>query len=578
MKSIITLHKKILYVIFFTGLLLASSNQLFSQDFSCSICPTIGNYIATPDRATYLIGKTGYTPPSYLKNEWKKFPTVRKLEMAYEAFEKKRRGNQFLSHLINHIRENDFGAIADEEKIKPFININFEDITNEEILEPLIDIDVKRKLKFKHPKIYQKVNLPKLVQKQILTINKYIDVGVFGGIKGTLQYELGLSEDITYKILRESNSFTDAFMKGINHLGNPPPPYVRIKNLVTNLIKKYPSAREEKMLTQFLKKYKKIRAKITDIVISELVAKEDIIAVFDPTNEIESITKTKKYQDFVELAPENRTNQLTVNTFKKVNASKQSAQNDLLKFLKDNIPISNSSINAKLYEPIESFISHKTDEIFNNSFINTEGQIKKDLKVCKEEFNQLFIQKTESKQKLKLLMTELANDRMKSISDKTFAEIDSYYKNVSNHLSTISENSRWETIRKTFRERINYTNLAFNNKQIAIFKTVLDDWDKYKNKNKFKWYNSNITSLEEQFYKYSKSSGKIKACWGFILQQQDWDGAVYYYTYVAPNSSARGNPYYLLNYYYNSTGKEGKIKKLYAKTTDYWVGKQCPPH
>ncbi|MDY8134676.1 hypothetical protein [Aquimarina sp. 2201CG5-10] len=561
MKLKVILHKNILLFIFLIGLLFTNVDSAFSQNTLCKPCPELAKYFAGKhSKANKHIQYAGFNIPKNLEVVWKNFPAVRKIETAYKAAENRKKGNgeRFLA------------------KLKTSIGRNFESVHHDSKLKDLVD-DEKR-VKFKNLKQPGKITVNKNVQTQILAISKYTETGAFGGIRGVLQYKMEIPEDDVYEILRESNSFTDAFERGLHKAKIPPSQQERIRILIKDLMKKYPSAKDDKILIQFLEKHKKIRAKITEIVINEIVVNDDIIAVFESTDEIESITKTKKYQDFVEVAPEYEIEKLTINTFKKANISKQSSYNELLKFIRKNIQISDNAINPVLYEPIESFITIKTEEIFIKSYNGKEENIKQDLKTCKEEFKQLLNQKTENNKKLKSLMTELANERVKNVSNNTFAEIESYYKNVDNHLNTISENSRWEKIRKDFRNRINYNNLGFKNNQIEIFKMVLDDWDNYKNKNKFKWFNSNIDDLEELFHNYSKSSGKIKACWGFILQQQGWDGAVHYYTEIAPNPSARGNPYYLLNYYYNSTNKDGKIERLYDKVTNFWVGRLCPPH
>ncbi len=252
----------------------------------------------------------------------------------------------------------------------------------------------------------------------------------------------------------------------------------------------------------------------------------------------------------------------------------------LLDFLKDDIPFLDNFIDPIIHEPIEDFITQKTESIFKKAFIGTEESIKQDIKTCADEFSNTFTKQTSNNLKLKALKAELTIEakRINSISNNTFAQINNYNRKVNNYLVTLSSKSRWEGIRKDFRKRINYSNLGFDNSQIETYKSVLDDWESYKNKNKFKWYNNKNITLEEQFYNYSKSNSKLKACWGFILQQQDWDGAVYYYSYIAPDASARGNPYYLLKYYYNSIGKGNHLESLYDIKTDEWVGIQCPPH
>ncbi|WP_452596824.1 hypothetical protein [Pontimicrobium sp. MEBiC01747] len=254
--------------------------------------------------------------------------------------------------------------------------------------------------------------------------------------------------------------------------------------------------------------------------------------------------------------------------------------NGLLEILKTDIPFLENFIDPIIHEPIEEFINNKTELLFKKAFNSTEESIKADIKNCAKEFSNSFNTQANNNAKLKALNKELTKDlkKVNKASKNTVYEIKAYHKKVDRYLNTLSSKSRWENLRKDFRKRINKSNLGFKQNQMQHFKTTLDDWETYKKSNKYKWYNTKIKSLEDQFFNYSKSNNKLKACWGYILQQQDWEGSVYYYKYIAPEKGARGNPYYLLKYYYNSTGKSGAIEKLYTKQTNEWVGILCPPH
>jgi hypothetical protein len=63
-----------------------------------------------------------------------------------------------------------------------------------------------------------------------------------------------------------------------------------------------------------------------------------------------------------------------------------------------------------------------------------------------------------------------------------------------------------------------------------------------KKNNKLSWYRNRENNIEELFFNYSKDNGKVKAAWGFMIQQVDWDGAVNYYTKIAPDANAMGKP------------------------------------
>ncbi|WP_272149943.1 hypothetical protein [Tenacibaculum aiptasiae] len=385
MKVKTNLSKRFLLITFLIGFLFLNINISYAQTSICEPCPQLAGYIASPNKTDYFIKKTGYKPPTQLKSQWKTFPALRKIEIAYEAFENKGNGEKFLSKLSSEIHKTN-GAIGYETKLKSLIDLNYQD-----------------NLKYKHSAKYQKTSLPRSIRKQVMVISKYTEAGAFGGVRGVLQHKLGLSEDNVYKILRESTSFTDAFKKGLDQAGIPPSKKQRIVNLTKDLMKKYPSAEYDKNLIQFLEKQKK------------------------------------------------------------------------------------------------------------------------------------------------------ADDYLKNLCNK----------------------SRWEKIRKDFYRRINTDNLGYKSHQIKHFRVVLDDWNNYKDNNKIKWLKNNVIDIEKEFYNYSKSRSKVKACWGFIIQKQDFDGAINYYTNIAIDPKAKGNPYYLLKYYYNTTGNGNKFKNLYDKRTDLWVGKIC---
>ena len=260
MKIKTNFSRRFLLITFLIGFLFLKTNISYSQTSSCEPCPQLASYIASPNKADYFIKKTGYKPPPHLKLEWKKFPAVRKIEMAYEAFENRGHGENFLSKLSNEILEKN-GAIEYETKLKSLIEGNYQD-----------------DLKYKHSTKYQKTSLPRSIREQVIAISKYTEAGAFGGVRGVLQYKLGLPEDKVYKILRESSSFIDAFNKGLDKARIPPSKQQRIVDLTRDLIKKYPSATYDKILTKFLNKNKVNINSLgsTKTSIKEVISKEKL--------------------------------------------------------------------------------------------------------------------------------------------------------------------------------------------------------------------------------------------------------------------------------------------------------------
>jgi hypothetical protein len=146
------------------------------------------------------------------------------------------------------------------------------------------------------------------------------------------------------------------------------------------------------------------------------------------------------------------------------------------------------------------------------------------------------------------------------------------------YLKQISSNSRWEKLRKSFQRKLHDGEWSqFTSKQQNDLKQILSDWDNYKENNKLSWYQKGESNLEDLFFNYSKDNGQVKAAWGYMIQQVDWDGAVNYYTNIAPDAKAMGKPYYMLKYYYAATSKDDQFEGLYDHKTNEAVGGLCPP-
>jgi hypothetical protein len=186
------------------------------------------------DKTSQILENQGYRPPAYLQNEWKQFPAIRKIEMAYEAAENasKEGGQKFLALLSKNLAQ------------------KYEAVNHEESLKSITQGDLKpEKLEFKHPSTYRNVKLPKSVEKQIMSISKYTEVGALGGTRGVLKYQFGLSDDAVYDILRSSNSSKEALEKGLSKSKVPPSHQERLRNVSKTLQKNYEGARNDKALT-----------------------------------------------------------------------------------------------------------------------------------------------------------------------------------------------------------------------------------------------------------------------------------------------------------------------------------------
>lgn len=253
---------------------------------------------------------------------------------------------------------------------------------------------------------------------------------------------------------------------------------------------------------------------------------------------------------------------------------------DFFETLGVDLPFLDELIDPIINEPIQDFILQKTETIFKSCTENNSEAVSFKLVNCSTEFKDIFANKVKSSQKFSKLKEQVMSDfnNSKQISSLTKSEIQKLIGNAEKHLSSISSKSRWERIRQSFLKRVNENNNLdrFTYSQKQNFKKVLNDWNNYKHQQKLKWYFNSTDNLEEQFFNYSKNNGNIKATFGYILQQQDWESAVNYYTNIHPDNKATGKPYYLLKYYYNSIGKGSDFERLYNDETDYHVGKMCP--
>ena len=237
-------------------------------------------------------------------------------------------------------------------------------------------------------------------------------------------------------------------------------------------------------------------------------------------------------------------------------------------------------IDPIIHEPIEDFITKTTARIFKSCVNHNAAAAKTEFANCSGEFREIFNNEVTDSQKFtslaKQIVVDLGNSNQAALTTKS--QINAKMRNATDYLLSLEARSRWEQIRIKFFERVNsdYNLEAFSARQKENFKRVINDWNTFKEKNKLHTYLNSVKSIEDVFFEYSESDGDVKATWGFILQQEDWAGAVEYYTKIKPDATATGKPYYLLKYYYDSIGKGNQISELYDSETENGVGAMCP--
>ncbi|KAA3437604.1 hypothetical protein [Rufibacter hautae] len=232
-----------------------------------------------------------------------------------------------------------------------------------------------------------------------------------------------------------------------------------------------------------------------------------------------------------------------------------------------------------LHDPIEDYITNKSENILTMIIDKDYNKARSEIDNFIISFKAKFSKDVTKSKKFNNLKTRIKNGLTlsRNISTKTLNTI--YHENIlaNLHLEKISNNCRWEKIRKTFYNQAdNLRSANFTYDQISTLKESMKEWNNYKKSSKLQLYFNGEQNLELTFHEFLKNNPKAKACWGYILQQHDWDGAAYYYTKY-PNSEATGKPYYLLNYYYKTNLPNLDIREVYDEATDKWVGELCPP-
>ncbi|MDX2070252.1 MAG: hypothetical protein SFV55_17625 [Haliscomenobacter sp.] len=186
------------------------------------------------DRTIQLLQSYGYSPPVQLQNEWVRYPSVRKITMAYQAAEAASPGNgeKLLAMLSKDMAQKYQGILSEKPLAKFFGNISTE----------------ISKITFKTALASSNVNLADDIKKSIMAISKYTESGALGGTRGILKFHFEIHDDNLFDILNKSKTHTEALEKGISLAKSPPPPQERLKNVTQQLYKCYEGARTDKAL------------------------------------------------------------------------------------------------------------------------------------------------------------------------------------------------------------------------------------------------------------------------------------------------------------------------------------------
>ena len=285
--------------------------------------------------------------------------------------------------------------------------------------------------------------------------------------------------------------------------------------------------------------------------------------------------RSKSYEDFEEIVEK---------VFRKgygVSFKKWSNET-MSKFIND-IPFF-SDIMDPIHDVLQDYIFGKIKKIYNYLIADNTNAASAELNQIGPEVSQII----ETKVNKVNLITRFQN-KVKPIKSK----LKNWWNNIVNHnnnllassdryLENLKAGNRWQIIRDNFKEKAliqsHYMEAEppFTMNQWRKFKQVLLDWDQFMEDNKVEWKINGERNLEHNFYNFINRNPLACAAWGYILQQEDWNGAVVYYTSIAPDGTATGKPYYLLKYYCAMTGF-CVIDVLYTREVDKNVGDLCPP-
>ena len=95
-------------------------DQLYAQEDLSKATMVLAKYTSgNGDRTIRVLQSLGYNPPDYLKREWKKYPAVRKITMAYKAAKQVslENGEKFLANLSKELAQK-YEAVWHEPDLK----------------------------------------------------------------------------------------------------------------------------------------------------------------------------------------------------------------------------------------------------------------------------------------------------------------------------------------------------------------------------------------------------------------------------------------------------------------------------
>ncbi|WP_153798515.1 hypothetical protein [Foetidibacter luteolus] len=287
---------------FLTTLSILLLNVVFSQNSSQRNDKNVSKAFETISKYTYNqsniiddeLQRIGFIPPNNIsRNEWNKFPTIRKIEWAYLSAEKAHpSGGEKMLAILSQSLAQQYESIGYSPEIKK-----------------LLGLPKTKKISFASiTTIPSTSNLPVDFKKAIATISKYTDGDALGGLNNILTSYFDISESEAFEIQRNSRTQQEALEKGISKFEDANVQRNKIKNVVSELHKTYESSRYESSLEPFKNDLNFPDAPPTK---SPPPSPKKPSGGFQPkTTTSEYYSKTSQYKDFMRKEyskPSNRT-------------------------------------------------------------------------------------------------------------------------------------------------------------------------------------------------------------------------------------------------------------------------------
>lgn len=421
--------------------------------------------------ANRLLSNIGFSEPDYIKDNWNKFPTYKKIEIAIKAAENNEKGNgkKVLALLSK--------ALAQE----------YQPVQYVDILKPLLQSEITgTSLAFKFPtkqkkydRKFSKITLDDALKKQIFTLSNYMDNGALGGLVTVLNTKFGLDYDAIFNIVSRSNSFYDVLEDGLLTSTKPEHFKAKLIDLASELYENYQAVKKDAVIVDQLTKYEALKA-AQDKVVKKGEALSNTIWISEAKVDMETtpLFNAKKGITFLE-----------------------------------NIHNPNSPLQYVHFIP-DDYYFFQDDDIGTLEFIFKDGKKVVETSVFKTEIVKKYIDfllqeniQIQHKTAFSVNENQFYIDMVQVENERLFDKLDE---------------SKYEILRQRFTYDVSYSyNSIYTDAQTKRFRDFLEDWDRFKIAQKDNLTLQYRANLETLFFDFIKDNDTYKANWNEILFQME---------------------------------------------------------